>query len=127
MTATIARCSCSFVVGLGALNAASARAEVPLVVEDMLTKKGKWRFETSLTLSNADRSGISGGDTSYVDVGGGLLIPIQSPTTSTRSDETAAVAQVGLRYGVNERTELSIRGSGVYSSVEYEYSGGGEE
>jgi len=68
-----------------------AHADLPLVVESLLTDKGKLKLNLSLAYSNSTTMGFLNSDT--------------------------LVGTATLRYGLTGKTEIYARGSGQYSSV----------
>jgi len=68
-----------------------AQADLPLVVESLLTDKGKLKLNLSLAYSNSATAGLFNSD--------------------------AVVGTASLRYGLTGKTEIYARGSGQYSSI----------
>jgi len=66
----------------------AVRADLPLAVESLLTDKGKLKLNLSLAYSN---SGVEG---------------------FTNNDDVTSTA--ALRYGLTGKTEIYVRGSGLY-------------
>ena len=52
----------SIALALAAIVSASARAYLPLTVEDLITDKGKIKLDVSLAYANSDRQGVSTGE-----------------------------------------------------------------
>jgi len=68
-----------------------AQADLPLVVESLLTDKGKLKLNLSLAYSNSTTMGFLNSDT--------------------------LVGTATLRYGLTGKTEIYARGSGLYSNI----------
>lgn len=72
----------------------SAYADLPLTIEDMMTDKGKWKLETSLTYLNSENSRTELAAPVYIQTDATLFIPIpteiQENGSKTLSD--------GIRY-----------------------------
>ncbi|HFC3226460.1 TPA: meta-pathway of phenol degradation family protein, partial [Neisseria gonorrhoeae] len=52
------------------------RADLPLNIEDIMTDKGKWKLETSLTYLNSENSRAALASPVYIQTGSASFIPV---------------------------------------------------
>lgn len=93
-----------------------AWAELPLTVEDLVTDKGKVKMDLSLSYANADRQGVSTGAPAVVQTGPTSFVTLPTVIGERIGNSDAAVATLGLRYGVTANAEAYVRGSYLASS-----------
>jgi hypothetical protein len=95
----------------------TVRAELPLTVEDLLTGKGKFKLDASLTYSNAERQGVATGDVVVLQTGPVSFVSLPAQVSERRSNTDSIVATVGLRYGFDARAEVYLRSSYLRSET----------
>lgn len=95
----------------------SACADLPLTVEDLITDKGKIKLDVSLAYANSDRQGISTGEPITVQTGTTSFITLPTLIGESRGNSDSLVGTLGLRYGLTNKAEISIRTSYLYSAT----------
>lgn len=95
---------------------ASAWANLPLTVEELLTDKGKYKLDASVAYANSDRQGISTGTPLLVQTGPTSFISLPTTIGESIGNSDTWVATLGLRYGLTARAELYGRVSGLSST-----------
>ncbi|HEZ8227820.1 TPA: meta-pathway of phenol degradation family protein [Neisseria gonorrhoeae] len=90
----------------------SAYADLPLTIEDIMTDKGKWKLETSLTYLNSENSRSALAAPVYIQTGATSFIPIPTEIQENGSNTDMLAGTLGLRYGLTGNTD--IYGSGSY-------------
>lgn len=90
-----------------------AYADLPLTVENLLSDKGKTRFEFSTTYVNSERRGIDAADPITVQTGPATFVEIPSIVGERSTNTDAVVVSTGIRYGLTNKDEIYGRVSGV--------------
>jgi len=104
---------CLFVVAF-CLRGAVAYADLPLTIEDLLTKQGETRINASLTYHNGfSESAVY----ARVPLKDGRVVYVPISNASIRKNSDILVGTLALRYGITGSIEIYARGSGQYSSV----------
>ncbi|EOF8455115.1 meta-pathway of phenol degradation family protein [Neisseria gonorrhoeae] len=88
------------------------RADLPLNIEDIMTDKGKWKLETSLTYLNSENSRSELAAPVYIQTGSASFIPVPTEIQENGSNTDMLAGTLGLRYGLTGNTD--IYGSGSY-------------
>lgn len=101
-----------FLSALPAILPLSAYADLPLTIEDIITDKGKWKMETSLTYLNSENSRAALAAPVYIQTGATSFIPIPTEIQENGSNTDMLAGTLGLRYGLTGNTD--IYGSGSY-------------
>ncbi|EQD06485.1 TPA: meta-pathway of phenol degradation family protein [Neisseria meningitidis] len=101
-----------FLSALPAILPLSAYADLPLTIEDIMTDKGKWKLETSLTYLNSENSRAELAAPVYIQTGATSFIPIPTEIQENGSNTDMLAGTLGLRYGLTGNTD--IYGSGSY-------------
>jgi hypothetical protein len=101
------------------ISAGSANAELPLTVEDLITEKGDFKLDLSLTYSNVDQDNIEPGQSILVQTSDSSFVYIPSLYGTSQTNVDTLIGTVGLRFGITPSTELYTR-SNFYSS-DYRY------
>ncbi|EMT5920541.1 TPA: meta-pathway of phenol degradation family protein [Neisseria gonorrhoeae] len=101
-----------FLPALPAILPLSAYADLPLTIEDIMTDKGKWKLETSLTYLNSENSRSALAAPVYIQTGATSFIPIPTEIQENGSNTDMLAGTLGLRYGLTGNTD--IYGSGSY-------------
>ncbi len=101
-----------FLSALPAILPLSAYADLPLTIEDIITDKGKWKMETSLTYLNSENSRAALAAPVYIQTGATSFIRIPTEIQENGSNTDMLAGTLGLRYGLTGNTD--IYGSGSY-------------
>lgn len=101
-----------FLPALPAILPLSTYADLPLTIEDIMTDKGKWKLETSLTYLNSENSRAELAAPVYIQTGATSFIPIPTKIQENGSNTDMLAGTLGLRYGLTGNTD--IYGSGSY-------------
>lgn len=101
-----------FLPALPAILPLSTYADLPLTIEDIMTDKGKWKLETSLTYLNSENSRAALAAPVYIQTGATSFIPIPTEIQENGSNTDMLAGTLGLRYGLTGNTD--IYGSGSY-------------
>ncbi|EMS1928090.1 meta-pathway of phenol degradation family protein [Neisseria gonorrhoeae] len=101
-----------FLPALPAILPLSAYADLPLTIEDIMTDKGKWKLETSLTYLNSENSRAALASPVYIQTGSASFIPVPTEIQENGSNTDMLAGTLGLRYGLTGNTD--IYGSGSY-------------
>ncbi|QOG43770.1 meta-pathway of phenol degradation family protein [Neisseria gonorrhoeae] len=88
------------------------RTDLPLNIEDIMTDKGKWKLETSLTYLNSENSRSELAAPVYIQTGSASFIPVPTEIQENGSNTDMLACTLGLRYGLTGNTD--IYGSGSY-------------
>lgn len=105
-----------FAAALLALGAASAHADLPLTVEDLITDKGKVKLDVSVAYANSDRQGVSTGDPITIQTGATSFVTLPTLIGESRGNSDSLVGTLGLRYGLTGKAEIFARTSYLTSS-----------
>lgn len=111
-------------LALAAFLPASARADLPLTVEDLLTAQNRLRLELSLTYANADKTGVQTGAPLLIQTGPAQFVAVPTQVGESRSNRDTLVLATGLRYGLSADTELYGRASWLSNSLRTEDANG---
>lgn len=99
-----------------ALWSASAHADLPLTVEDLITDKGKVKLDVSLTYANSDRQGISTAEPITVQTSSTSFVTLPTIIGESRGNSDSLVGTLGLRYGLTGKAEVFARTSYLASN-----------
>lgn len=105
------------VVAMLAAWSASAFADLPLTVEDLITDKGKVKLDVSLAYANSDRQGVSTGEPITVQTGPTSFVTLPTVIGESQGNSDALVGTLGLRYGLTGKAEIFARTSYLTSSA----------
>ena len=83
-----------FLSALPAILPLSAYADLPLTIEDMMTDKGKWKLETSITYLNSENNRAELAAPVYIQTGATSFIPIPTEIQENGSNTLSD----GIRY-----------------------------
>lgn len=93
----------------------TAKADLPLTIEELITDRGKLKLDLSLSYANADRHGISTGEPITVQTGPTSFITVPTLIGESVGNSDTVVATLGLRYGLTSKSEVYVRTSGLSS------------
>ena len=99
---------------LVALVPSIARADLLLQVEDMLSDKGKIRFEFSTTYSNSERRSVDTPEAISVQTGETTYVTIPTKVGEHLTNTDAFVTTAGFRYGLTAKTTLYTHASALH-------------
>lgn len=89
----------------------SAWADMPLTIEDLITDKGKFKINLSLSYANSDQQGLSLGSPIQIQTGPTSFIYLPTAIGERTGNSDTLVAVSTLRYGWSGQTEIYGRGS----------------
>lgn len=101
----------------------TARADLPLTVEDLLTAKGRYRIEADLVFANSNRRQTTSA-LQTIQAGGGQFIQLPVSLGDTRHNADVFATTLGFRYGLSLETELYTRLTGTSSTVRSDNASG---
>lgn len=99
-------------------------ADLPLQIEDMLSDKGKIRFELSTTYANSERRSVDAPEVISIQTGETTYINIPTKVGERLSNIDAFVTTAGFRYGLTSRTAVYARASTLHVEHRSENSEG---
>jgi len=88
-----------------------AHADLPLNIEDLMTQKGHFKLDLSLTYANAEQAGISLGQPIVVQTGPTSFVTIPVVSGERHGNTDSLVSTVGVRYGLTRKAEVYARGN----------------
>lgn len=89
-----------------------AQADLPLSLEDVLTDKGKFKLDTSVSYINGESRKSDLAAPIYIQTGNASFIPIPTDLQEKERNSDMFVGTLGLRYGLTGNTDL-------YGSMSY--------
>ena len=94
----------------------TARADLPLTIEDLLTAEKRWRADVNLVYANSDRRNV---DSRYgtIQTGPGQFISVPVAVGQARQNMDLLAFSAGVRYGLSLDTELYGRLGAVAQST----------
>lgn len=93
----------------------SAHADLPLIVEDIITDTGRFKLDATLTYANSERQGLARGEPILIQVGPTSFLSLPSALGESQRNTDSIVGTLGVRYGVSEKAEFYARGSYLYN------------
>lgn len=87
-------------------------ADLPLTVADILTDKKRFKLDTELSYHNHQKTSATAQGFDTVDLGNGRTIYLPNITESNANTDSI-IANLGLRYGVSDKLEIGIKGTGL--------------
>lgn len=99
------------------LSSACAYADLPMTVEDLITDKGKVKFDASVAYANSDRQGVSTGEPITVQTGATSFVTLPTLIGESRGNSDSLVGTLSLRYGLTNKAEIFARTSYLHSST----------
>ncbi len=106
-----------FVYGLTCfvlLASAGTRANLPLVIDDLLTQEGRLRLDSSLTYAAAERQNLRTDYPVAIQVGSVSFITLPSLIEELHAYQDVLAVTTGLRYGLHRQSESYVRASWLY-------------
>jgi hypothetical protein len=93
-----------------------AHAELPLIIEDLLTDKGKVKLDLSVTYANRDHQGLSTGNPITLQTAATSFVTIPSLISESQGNTDTLVGTASLRYGFSEKIEIYGHTSYLYTN-----------
>lgn len=90
---------------------ASLSADMPLLVEDLVSGKGKFKLESSLSYINSKSQNLSTGDPIIVPISNTGFVAIPSSFGESEQENDNFIGTLGIHYGLSNKADLYIRGS----------------
>ncbi|MCL7930882.1 hypothetical protein [Halomonas llamarensis] len=94
-----------------------AAADLPLTVEELITDKGKFKIDASLSYANNERQGVMAGEPVTIQTGETSFITLPTQFGESKQNIDVLVGTLGFRYGVSNEAEVYARSSYLYKSV----------
>jgi len=89
-----------------------AHADLPLTIENLLTAERRWRADINLVYANSDRRNVDS-LLATLQLGPGQFISLPVSVNQARQNTDILALSIGVRYGLNLKTELYSRVSGI--------------
>lgn len=89
----------------------SAKSEIPLTVENLLSDEGRLRMEVSATYANSERRGLDIQNPITLQTGPNSFVAIPTVIGERSINAEAIVSTVGVRYGIAKNSEVYGRAS----------------
>lgn len=99
------------------LLSSAASADLPLTVESLITDKGKFKVDTSLSYSNNERQGVMTGEPVTIQTGETSFITLPTQFGESKQNIDVLVGTLGFRYGVSHKAEVYTRSSYLYRNT----------
>lgn len=96
-----------------------AHADLPLTVDDLLADKNRFRLDTDFSYYNHHKSSSITQGFDVVDLGNGRTAYLPSIGESDTNTDSVIMG-IGLRYGVNDKLEIGIKGNGIYRNTRHQ-------
>ncbi|MCU7924863.1 MAG: hypothetical protein KZQ97_00310 [Candidatus Thiodiazotropha sp. (ex Dulcina madagascariensis)] len=97
------------------IKTSTVSADLPLIIEDLITDRGKIKLDISLAYANSDKQGVATDDPIVVQTGPASFITLPTVIGESRRNSDSLVATLSLRYGLTRKTEVFSRASYLYS------------
>lgn len=94
-----------------------AAADLPLTVEELITDKGKFKVDASLSYANNERQGVMAGEPVTIQTGETSFITLPTQFGESKQNIDVLVGTLGLRYGVSHKAEVFTRSSYLYRNI----------
>jgi len=92
----------------------SARADLPLNIEDLVAHKGRLKLDLSLTYANAEQQGILVGQPIVVQTGPTSFVTIPRLIGERRGNTDSLVSSAGVHYGLTDKAEIYARSNHLH-------------
>lgn len=96
-----------------------AHADLPLTVDDLLADKNRFRLDTDVSYYNHHKSSSTTQGFDVVDLGNGRTAYLPSIGESDTNTDSVIMG-IGLRYGMNDKLEIGIKGNGIYRNIRHQ-------
>jgi len=96
--------------------APTARADLPLTVEDLITDQGRFKLDVSLTYANTEQHGVATGQPIVVQTGPTSFITIPTLVGERTGNTDTLIGTAGLRYGLTGQAEIYARTSYLHTN-----------
>ncbi len=85
--------------------------QLPLTIEDIISDKGAFRFNSSVVYVNSELSGLEMGAPLLIQTGDTSFTTVPTEVSEFKGDVDIVVTSIGVRYGWSARAELYGRAS----------------
>ncbi len=85
---------------------------MPLVLEELISNRGKVKINASINYLNSDQRGVSTAPPIVVQAGPNSYVYVQRQIGDRIENSDSFVGTLGVRYGLTSNTEIYLRGSG---------------
>ncbi len=84
-------------------------AELPLTIENVITNKGKFKLDLSLSYSNLELQGVQASDGVLIQTWPTSFVSVPSQVGQTQINSDILIATLGARYGLSNNLESYFR------------------
>ncbi|SMN16437.1 probable periplasmic protein NMA1084 [uncultured Candidatus Thioglobus sp.] len=84
-------------------------AELPLTIENVITNKGKFKLDLSLSYNNLELQGVQASDGILIQIGPTSFVNVLSKVVQTQINSDVLITSIGARYGLNDNLESYLR------------------
>ncbi|BAS68391.1 hypothetical protein [Bathymodiolus septemdierum thioautotrophic gill symbiont] len=84
-------------------------AELPLTVENIITNKGKFKLDLSMSYNNLELQGVQASDGVLIQTGPTSFVSVPSKVGQTQINSDILIANIGVRYGFSDNLEGYLR------------------
>lgn len=84
-------------------------AELPLTIENVMTNKGKFKLDLSLSYSNLELQGVQANDGILIQTGPTSFVNVPSKVGQTQINSDILITNLGARYGFYDNLEGYFR------------------
>ncbi|UNU73336.1 transporter [Moraxella nasovis] len=97
----------------------TTHADLPLTVDDILADKNRFKLDTDISYYNHHKTFASTQGFETVDLGNGrsIVMPVLG---DSHTNTDSLIAGVGLRYGVGDKFEMGVKGTGLYRNQRFQ-------
>ncbi|MFW2178285.1 MULTISPECIES: hypothetical protein [unclassified Moraxella] len=93
-----------------------AHADLPLTVSDILADKNRFKLDTDFSYYNHQKSSTALQGFEPIDLGNGRMVYLPS-LGENHTNTDSVIMGLGLRYGMNDKLEIGIKGNGIYRNT----------
>lgn len=99
-------------------------ADLPLSLEELLTDKGKFKLESSISYVNTERNQSEFANPIYIQTSATHFVAVPTALNQTTSNHDIILATVGLRYGLTGKTDIYGNASYLWQkNRQFDHSG----
>lgn len=86
-------------------------ADLPLLVEDLVSGRGKFRLETSLAYTNSHTQGVALGEPMFIQTSSTSFVAVPSDFGQSEQQNENLIGTLGVHYGISHAADVYVRGS----------------
>ncbi|MDE6979264.1 MAG: hypothetical protein K2O85_06815, partial [Helicobacter sp.] len=86
-------------------------ADLPLLVEDLVSGKGKIRLETSLAYTNSHTQDVALGEPMFIQTSSTSFVAVPSDFGQSEQQNENLIGTLGVHYGITNAADIYVRGS----------------